>query len=155
MPKPKHKTDAEREDEYHMPNPYPASPRAQYRAMLFVYACIVILCLMALTKVTNAAPEHALCRAMASTTVSGRYAEWDASIEAWRDMPADLGASPIDLLPVPDDSEWGYTQVYYLMFSPSTMQLWVIPYRSLTPDENGGTHDFCNALIYDLKPENR
>lgn len=131
----------------------PAAPAFMRLFNVFI-ASMVALLLTLLVIEAAASEDHPLCRAMASTMVSGRLAEWDASIDAWKDMPADLGSVPIDLLPVPDDSERGFTAAYYLMFSPSTMQLWVIPYRSLT-FVGDGTHDACPALIYDLNPEHR
>ncbi len=125
---------------------------------------VLFTILLMLAGLVTATPEdHAMCRAYASTQVSlaGRVAEWVGYPEGWSDMPADL--INLDILPIPDETltdGWLYSSFYDLKFSPSTMQLWVFPHVSFeystdANGNNGGTHDLCPVMIYDLNPKDR
>lgn len=147
-----HQREIERMDEQLTKTTRPAAPR--FKALFNVLLIAMALLLIAIVAIkAYASPEdHVLCRVMVLSQVSraGRLALWDDSIEAWQDMPADLGAIPIDLLYLDETMD----AAYYLMFSASKMELWIFPYWSLQPDDTG-THNFCPVVIYDLNPETR
>jgi hypothetical protein len=150
----------ERMEAYQKRDQRPAHP--SFVRLFNVLLVAMVLLLIAIVAIKSyAAPEdHALCRALTQTAVSGREAVWIDYPEGWADMPADL--INLDILPIPDEAltdGWLYSSGYDLKFSPSEMELWVFPYWSFewgadANGEHGGTHDLCPVLIYDLSGEN-